>query len=135
MYTGKLILTNRSNTPHALSNNFDDTFGLIDCVKECKDAKEFCGIVNKFHRYETTWSINKDNEITTRLKYVDPLGNILYLIATKTKPENTISSSMKSKIFEAIISYNQTDDEGDIDIAREKGNTLCSLLKEIITQV
>ncbi len=86
MYTGKLILTNPRMVPFALSNHFDDTFGLSDGLKEVNTAEEFCALANDFHRYGRTWKIDKDSETETRLLNVDTLGNKHYLIAEKLQP-------------------------------------------------
>lgn len=83
MYTGKIILTNPRNIPLALSNHFDDTFGLTDGLREINTAEEFCKLANEFHRYGRTWKIDKDRKTETRLLYEDSLGNKYYLIAKK----------------------------------------------------
>lgn len=84
MYSDNLILTNKSRAPLNLTNLFEDTFGLCDAVKDCKDADAFCKTASKHARWKCTWSIARDDATQTRLQYEDRLGNIYYLIANKT---------------------------------------------------
>lgn len=84
MYTKKLVLTNKRRTPFALSNHFDDTFGLVDEVTKCKNALEFCNVANKYEKYGY-WTLDKEDDRHTRLATVDSFGNIHYLIGYKAK--------------------------------------------------
>ena len=137
MYTGKVFLTNKRRTPFSLSNDFDDTFGLTDEIERCKSTKELCRIVNHYHRTSVQWKISNDNEKETRLEKTDRLGNVSYLIVYKKEKEQKtegIGSELKKKILDTVIWYAQADDENNISLAREHGEVLCELLKEIIAQ-
>lgn len=134
MYTGKLLLTDNRRNPYALSNNFDDTFGLVDAVADCKSAGEFCMAANKYHNYGKRWSIDKDCKENTRLICEYALGNVKYLIAIKERKTEVVDSKMKQKIIDTMTWYSKADDKGDIVAAREHGQVLYDLLKEIIYQ-
>lgn len=82
-YKNNLTLTNPRRVPFALSNQFDDTFGLTDMVSDCKNAEDFCAAANKYDRFHLKWKIDKDSKNETRLTCKDTLGNIRYLIAYK----------------------------------------------------
>lgn len=131
MYTGKIQLTNPGRVPLSLSNNFTDTLGLTDDIKRCTSAEDFCRIANKYHDFNYKWAIAKDDSDSTRLSYTDKLGNIEYLIAYKEKLSAQVN---KNEIIDAITRYSQTNDNGNIEIAREKGQALFELLKKIVAQ-
>lgn len=111
MYNRKLVLTNPRRTPYALTNHFDDTYGLTDAIQKCKSAEEFCMTANKYHRYRKfgyTWFIDSDCKENTRLKYVDTLGNVFYLIATKAVEEEKHFTKEELEIIKtALIEYEE----------------------------
>lgn len=127
MYTGKLILTNKQRTPFALSNNFDDTFGLVDAVKKCESAKEFCNVANKYHYHKYKWSIDCDSDEDTRLVYKDVLGNVKYLIATK---EEQKASSVVFLVYEKnYLCHNDVDcvEESDMKLYYSKKSAMADM--------
>lgn len=108
MYTGALELTNNHKTPFALSNNFNDTFGLTDSVKKCKSSEEFCNVVNKYHNYKYVWHIYADYKESTILAYTDALGNRKYLIAMKETNDETIEE-YKERLIKKIHELKRID--------------------------
>ena len=100
MYTRRLVLTNKRRTPFALCNHFDDTFGLTDNVTECKNAKEFCDVANKYGKCGH-WTLDKDDERHTRLITTDPFGNIHYLIGYKVR-DNGLSKYTNRELIEEL---------------------------------
>lgn len=101
MYKEELILTGKSRCPLALTNDFDDTFNLIDELLQCVSAKEFCNVANKYAKYGK-WIVDIDKSTETRLIHKDTLGNVRYLIATKTVDVNLSSISDNDLIMELI---------------------------------
>lgn len=134
MYTGELRLVTKNSIPLSLADNFDNTFELIDSIKDCKSSNDLCKIVNNYHIYGYHWSIDKDCKENTRLISKDTLGNIKYLIVKKCQKVEVVGSNMKEKIIDTMIWYKQTDDKNDVIMAREYAQVLYNLLKEIITQ-
>lgn len=77
---GKVVLTNPSGCPLALSNEFYDEFEVIEAIRNCNCISELTRIVNTHSRYSKFWKVQSDLEDYTRLKKVDILGNVHYLI-------------------------------------------------------
>ena len=84
MYTGKVFLTNKNRTPLSLTNDFDDTFNMIDEIKDCEDISKLTRIADaySFYRY---WKVDRDDKDETRLSSKDNLGNVHYFICKKQK--------------------------------------------------
>lgn len=100
MYKEKLTLTNKRRVPFALSNHFDDTFGLTDEVTRCTNALEFCRVANKYERYGH-WTLDKEDDTKTRLATADALGNIHYLIGYKVR-DNGLSKFTNRELIEEL---------------------------------
>ena len=106
MYKTKLTLTNPHRIPLALSNDFEDTFGLCDAVAKCRGAKQFCAVANKFYgANREVWFVDNDSVESTRLIRKDSLGNITYLIAYKEpcKPKSKLSSIPDADLISELI--------------------------------
>lgn len=84
MYTKNINLTDPRRNAYALSNIFDDSYGMIDEIVECNDINNLVDIVRRYSK-RMTWKIIKDSEDSTRLGYTDGLGNQYYLIVKKVK--------------------------------------------------
>lgn len=134
MYTEKIIMANKHRTPISLSSYFDNSFCLVDDIKNCQNAKDVCNVVNTYYKYKYQWSIDHDSKENTRLICKDSFGNIMYLIATKEQKTDIADKALKQKILDTIVWYSSTDDENDITIARKNAQVLYDLLKEVITQ-
>lgn len=80
----KVFLTNQKRVPLALTNEFDDTFGLeediFDCA--CGDIARLTRIANSFAKY-SMWRVVRDDDRYTRLSSKDCWGNEHYLICYK----------------------------------------------------
>lgn len=134
-YTGKVQLTNYKRTPLSLANDFDESFLLVDVIKESNSAQEVCNATNKYDKRGKCWSVEKDSKEETRLVQKGEMGYREYLICEKKKEETVsgLNSEVKKKILETVIWYGQVDDENNVSLAREHGEVLYELLKEVLT--
>lgn len=102
---GKVVLTNLSRCPLALSNEFVDEFELIEAIQGCKGIDELTRIVNEHSRFMRpwkSWKVESDLESYTRLKKVDTLGNVHYLLCYKKKEDNKMNGEDSSKKLEIL---------------------------------
>lgn len=83
MYTGRIILTNKSRVPLSLTNDYDDTFSLEEAVMDCEKAEDLPELASKYHRFHANMKLESDNARYTRLSYQDTLGNVHYLLIYK----------------------------------------------------
>lgn len=79
----KVSLTNPSNIPFALSNEFEDTVSFEEDIKDCETDAEILKVVKKYSKYNTGWKIDRKTPEKVRLSSKDPFGNTHYLILYK----------------------------------------------------
>lgn len=81
-YSGKLRLTNLSDVPLAVSNEFD-RIGLENDILDCTTPDEVLEAARKNNKYLKNLRIHKDNRSFTVISGVDSFGNQHFLIAYK----------------------------------------------------
>lgn len=82
----KLTLTNKAGTICALSNicgYWPTAPGVVevqDAIEDAVDAKDACKRLNNMDLLDKPWTVDRTTEAYVRLKHMDILGNIDYLI-------------------------------------------------------
>ena len=128
----RLILTNEEGTPIPLSVLFFDEQAVRTQVQTCKSLVEFVRIVEAFSAVR--WFAISDDTLYTRMRAVARYGSNLWLSAYKDVPKKRTINSAETKLIikEMLQSYDNTPDNGDIDIARAKALMLYTLLTELL---
>ena len=92
MYSGKLRLTNSSQTPLALSSEFRNEYSFSAAVTECNSAQELLNVTADYLKNDYFLTICVDTSLYTKLSFKDANGAIRYLYADKDEDFNELTN-------------------------------------------